>query len=282
MRRSDSRVTFRFSGNDSTTVITPPASSTSHASSVAAASAAASRSRARRRMSALKTWGVWIAQSEARSSVRSTRPSNATSFTVSVIGMAAIAPSIPGSSAARQRATSSRVTSGRAAPWTTATDASGAAARAFRTDAERDSPPRTRSGPSSQPAGAATTTRSQTDPSASRLHSISGRPAQTTNALGRSAPRRSPLPPAGTIPTTDTMFVLRGGGGAVAAGVRLHDQLLQMRLGLVLLHHERVHQLGREDLLGAGVHLLLARREPLLLLPNREVANNLGELEDIT
>src|SRR5215211_4192488 len=276
MRRSDSRVTFRFSGNDSTTVITPPASSTSHASSVAAASAAASRSRARRRMSALKTWGVWIAQSEARSSVRSTRPSNATSFTVSVIGMAAIAPSIPGSSAARQRATSSRVTSGRAAPWTTATDASGAAARAFRTDAERDSPPRTRSGPSSQPAGAATTTRSQTDPSASRLHSISGRPAQTTNALGRSAPRRSPLPPAGTIPTTTVIFAwLCRGGGAVTARVRLGDQLLQMRLRLVLLHVERVHQLGGEDLLGAGVHLLLAGRQSLLLLANREVANHL-------
>src|ERR671915_23863 len=47
-----------------------------------------------------------------------------------------------------------------------------------------------------------TTIRSQAGSRASRLHSTIGRPAQTTNALGRSAPRRSPLPPAGTIPTT--------------------------------------------------------------------------------
>src|SRR5215212_6500511 len=127
-------------------------------------------------------------------------------------------------------------------------------------------------------------TRSHTESSTSRLHSISGRPAQTTNALGRSAPRRSPLPPAGTIPTT-----LMAAGGprprtpvasgrwpaalrrrrrAVAAYVRLGDQLLQMSLGLVLLHVERVHELGREDLLRAGVHLLLARRETLLGLPD--------------
>ena len=54
-----------------------------------------------------------------------------------------------------------------------------------------------------------------------------------------------------------------------------------MRLGLVLLHLERVHQLGREDLLGAGVHLLLAGREALLRLADREVADDLGELEDV-
>ena len=81
--------------------------------------------------------------------MRSTRPSGATSLTVSVIGIAAIAPSTPGSMASRQRSTSSRVTSGRAASCTTNTSASSAAATAFRTDAERDSPPATRSGPSS-------------------------------------------------------------------------------------------------------------------------------------
>ena len=81
--------------------------------------------------------------------MRTTRPSDAASFTVSVIGTAAIAPSTPGSSAARQRSTRSRVTSGRAASCTTATVASGAAASALRTEAERDSPPSTRSGPSS-------------------------------------------------------------------------------------------------------------------------------------
>ena len=64
--------------------------------------------------------------------------------------------------------------------------------------------------------------------------------------------------------------------------VRVHDQLLEMRLRLLLLHVERVHQLGGEDLLRAGVHLLLTRREALLLLADREVANHLGELEDVT
>src|SRR5215212_5875713 len=75
---------------------------------------------------------------------------------------------------------------------------------------------------------------------------------------------------------------LRRGRRAVAALVRLGDQILQMRLRLVLLHVERVHQLGGEDLLRAGVHLLLARREPLLGLPDGEVADDLRQLEDIT
>ena len=109
-----------------------------------------------------------------------------------------------------QRSTSSGVTSGRAASWTTATVASGAAARAFRTDSERHSPPRTRSGACSYPSGTATTTRSQAPARAARLHSTIGLPAQTTNALGPEAPRRSPLPPAGTIPTTDKKCSERG------------------------------------------------------------------------
>src|SRR5918999_893887 len=100
----------------------------------------------------------------------------------------------------------------------TTTDASGAAFSAFRTEAEREGPP------STQPVrtceeGAATTTREQAGPSASRLHSSIGRPAQTTNALGRSAPRRSPLPPAGTIPTT-VISSLRPGYAVAGAPVR--------------------------------------------------------------
>jgi hypothetical protein len=113
---------------------------------VAAASAAVSRCKARRSMSARKTCGVWIAHSTERSSVFTTRPSSLASFTVSVIGAAAIAPSMPGSSAAMQRSTRSRVTSGRAASCTTATVASGAAASAFFTECDRESPPRTWSG----------------------------------------------------------------------------------------------------------------------------------------
>ena len=49
----------------------------------------------------------------------------------------------------------------------------------------------------SGPAGAATTTSAMpAAASASSDHSSIGRPASTTNALGRSAPRRSPLPAA--------------------------------------------------------------------------------------
>src|SRR3954454_20849480 len=99
--------------------------------------------------------------------------------------------------------------------------------------------------------GTATTRRSQTGRRASTDHSNSGFPPRTTNALALPEPRRSPLPPAGTIPTT-VMLVSGRGRGAVAAGVRVLDQLLEVRLGLVLLHLERVHQLGGEDLLGPG------------------------------
>jgi hypothetical protein len=53
-------------------------------------------------------------------------------------------------------------------------------------------------------------------------------------------------------------------------------------LGLLLVLVERVHQLGREDLLRARVHLLLARGQALLLLTDRQVADNLGELVDVT
>src|SRR5215208_30148 len=130
--------------------------------------------------------------------------------------------------------------------------------------------------------GTATTTRSQTGSSAANERSSRVWPARTTNALGRSAPRRSPLPPAGTIPTTDTVPGLRGRGGRAAAGdVGLLDERLEVRLGVLLLHLERVHQLGGEDLLGSGVHLLLAGREPLLGLADREVADHLGELVDV-
>src|SRR3954467_6693860 len=181
-----------------------------------------------------------------------------------------------------QRSTSSRVTKGRAASWTTATVASGAAARARRTESERTGPPSTESG-YENPGGTATTTRSQIDRSTSRLHSISGRPAHTTNALGRSDPRRSPRPAAGTMPTTVNsapFFVKLAGRGrsAVALGVSVPDQRIEVLLGLALVHVERVHQLGGEDLLRARVHLLLPRREALLGLPDGEVADHLGQL----
>ena len=62
---------------------------------MAAASASALASSARRSTSARNTCGVCTAHSRARSSVRTTRPERPASFTVSVTGAAAIAPSQP-------------------------------------------------------------------------------------------------------------------------------------------------------------------------------------------
>jgi len=49
----------------------------------------------------------------------------------------------------------------------------------------------------------------------------------------------------------------------------------------LLVHVLRVHELGGEDFLGLHEHLLLAGREALLPVPEREVAHDLGELEDV-
>src|SRR5512144_3036921 len=68
---------------------------------------------------------------------------------------------------------------------------------------------------------------------------------------------------------------------AAAAGVRLAHDLGEVLLRLFLVHVERVHQLRREDLAGAGVHLLLASREALLELADSKVADDLGQLIDV-
>src|SRR5919106_4030845 len=49
----------------------------------------------------------------------------------------------------------------------------------------------------------------------------------------------------------------------------------------VLVHGLGVHELAGEDLLRLHEHLLLAGREPLLLIAEREVPYDLGELEDV-
>src|SRR4051812_27800977 len=222
-----------------------------------------------------------MAHSAERSSVRTTRPEGSASLIVSATGAAATTPSQPPDSPSRQPSTSSRLISGRAASWTTATEASGAAARASRTDSEREAPPSTRSAPS-KPAGTATTTRSHTASRTSRLQSRSDRPPQTANALGPEAPRRSPLPAAGTIPTTAmTMRLLGGRGSALSLRVRLLDQVVDVLLGFPLFHLEGVHQLRGEDLLRPSEHLLLAGRETLVVLPDRQVAHDLCELEHV-
>src|SRR5436190_9958510 len=68
---------------------------------------------------------------------------------------------------------------------------------------------------------------------------------------------------------------------AAAAGVRVTHGLGEVVLSLFLVHVERIHQLGGENLASARVHLLLAGRQALLELADREVADNLGELVDV-
>src|SRR3954471_18354331 len=236
-------------------------------------------------MSAPNACGVWIDQSFERSSVRATRPSASASLIVSVTGAAAIAPAAPLSIAAIHARNSSADANGRAASCTTTMSASGAAASALRTDSERCTPPGTRSTRSDRPwlwgtpSGTAITTRSQTSRIVSALHSHNCRPAQRMKALGTSAPKRSPAPAPARIPRTLTSRLLLA--QAAATGVRVAHDFGQVVLGLFLVHRERVHHLGGQDLAGACVHLLLARREALLELTDCEVADNLGELVDV-
>jgi hypothetical protein len=69
--------------------------------------------------------------------------------------------------------------------------------------------------------------------------------------------------------------------GARRGGETLLQQSVEVLLRALLVLVERVHELRCEDLLGARVHLLLAGREALLHLAQRQVANDLGELEDV-
>ena len=204
MRRSASRVTFRFSGDASTTVLTsrPRPRPARRRRWRRRAPRRPRRARAAARRPGTPA-GVWIAHSAERSSVRSTAP----------VGRRLLDG--VGHRRGRDRAVDARLERAEAALDQLARDerprgvvhdrhrglrgrgqrvAHGRRARlaARAPGRARRRSPRARPRPR----------RSQTAPSTSRLHSISGRPAQTTNALGRSAPRRSPLPPAGTIPTT--------------------------------------------------------------------------------
>jgi hypothetical protein len=135
------------------------------------------------------------------------------------MGSAGTTPSQPSASGVSTRPTTSSSTSGRAASWTsTATASSGTSASASRTDSARVAPPATteltlpapissarRIDGSSQPGGAATTIASIQSDSSSRsmLVAMSGSSPSATNALGRSAPRRSPLPAAARIAQVD-------------------------------------------------------------------------------
>src|SRR5512132_1335702 len=113
---------------------------------------------------------------------------------------------------------------------------------------------------------------------ASSDQSSSGRPATWTNAFGPPAPSRSPEPAAAITADAARPAWL---GGRLCGAEALLQQLVQVGLRTVLVLVERVHELGGEDLLGTGVHLLLAGRKSLLPLPDREVANHLSELIDV-
>ena len=59
------------------------------------------------------------------------------------------------------------------------------------------------------------------------------------------------------------------------------EHLLEEGVGLVLVEVAGVHELAGEDLLGLREHLLLAGREALVGVPDGEVADDLGDLEDV-
>src|SRR4051812_20804911 len=192
--------------------------------------------------------------------------------------------------------------SGRAASCTSTTSASsGSSSTPARTESVRVAPPGThactfeqasssarRIAGSSQPGGATMTIRSiQSDSSRRRSGSArSGSSPSFANAFGCSRPSLSPRPAATRI--AQTLTRLRGGGDGLLLRRRLRlavrplgEDFLEPLGALVLVHVLRIHELGGEDLLRLHEHLLLAGRETLLVIAQREVAHDLGELEDI-
>ena len=198
-RRSCGVVTLKFSGVDSTTRTRAPVALDQPG--VVGRRRRARRRRRRARARAPRAGTPAASGSPTAACGRASRSrarSSPASLTVSVIGAAAIAASASSSAASASRKCAG-VTSGRAASWTTTCGSARAARSALRTDAERVAPPATPTQPggAEPPGGSATTISSiPAARSASTLHSSIGRPARTTNALGRSAPRRSPLPAA--------------------------------------------------------------------------------------
>src|SRR5690606_29610573 len=103
----------------------------------------------------------------------------------------------------------------------------------------------------------------------------SGLPPTGTSAFGPPAPRRDPEPAAAMIAVARAPLGGRGGTEA------LLEEVVDVLLRTLFVLLEGVHELGREDLLRARVHLLLAGRETLLHLPDGEVAHDLGDLEHV-
>src|SRR5215212_2209473 len=72
--------------------------------------------------------------------------------------------------------------------------------------------------------------------------------------------------------------LLRGGGRLVLA----LEHLVEASLGGFFVDVERERELGHEDLTGPGQHALLAGRETLVGLADREITHHLGDLIDVT
>src|ERR1043166_6249997 len=61
----------------------------------------------------------------------------------------------------------------------------------------------------------------------------------------------------------------------------LRQGLVELALGLLLGDADGERQLADEDLAGFGEHPLLARRQALVLLPDRQVPHDFGDLVDV-
>src|SRR5207302_437412 len=264
--RSDGSATFSRRGPPGTPFTRPPARSTSAAQSLASPPAAT----ARRRTGATKACGVCTATRSSRGTV-STTASPRTRFTVSASGRPGTPPSQPSPSGSSTRPTTSSVTSGRAASCTSATAASsGTSASASRTDPARLGLPPRRSPRRSPRHLLGRDRRHRLRCRSQDVRAMPARPSETTGRLAgivKIALRRSPG------------FGLRL--LAVRGRADVGQYIVEPVPGLVLVHCLRVHELAGEDLLRLHEHLLLAGREALLVVAEREVADDLGQLEDV-
>ena len=214
--RSWGVVTLKLAGEDSTTRTRPPARSTSQASSVACASTSSAHvERARAATSARNACGVWIAHRRERSCVRTTTPSVAR--LLDRVGHARGGDRGVGVARAR-RASREQLRRGpagarrrgrrrprrrrpRRARCAPTPSGSRRPRRARSRAGSRPPAPASASSAAAPcPGGTATTARGTPAAAiASSDQATIGRPARATNAFGRPAPSRSPLPAATTI-----------------------------------------------------------------------------------
>src|SRR5919106_45716 len=156
----------------------------------------------------------------------------------------------------------------------------------------------TRSGPSSsdtrtwrpKPGSASRSVCSTTAAATAVLKAVS----ETTRGPGSSSPEQPASRRSGTRQERARSRTAIGCPPPEAAGrsgrlarrdrqARAHrrEDVVEPGAGLVLVETLRVHELAGEDLLRLHEHLLLARRKALLLVTKGQVADDLGQLEDV-